>query len=91
MNYFVVICGNGKINLVPFFLILSSLFKPNKPIYIAPAMNKEMWANSLIQNNVKLLKEHGHHFIGPEDGSLACGEYGSGRLVDPEEILNQLK
>ena len=50
-----------------------------------------MWANSLIQNNVKLLKEHGHHFIGPEDGSLACGEYGNGRLVDPVEILNQLK
>ena len=72
-------------------LALTCMIAANKPIYIAPAMNKEMWANSLIQNNVKLLKEHGHHFIGPEDGSLACGEYGSGRLVDPGEILNQLK
>ena len=72
-------------------LALTCMIAANKPIYIAPAMNKEMWANSLIQNNVKLLKEHGHHFIGPEDGSLACGEDGSGRLVDPEEILNQLK
>ena len=35
-------------------------------------------------------KDHGHHFIGPDDGSLACGEYGSGRLVDPSEILKQL-
>ena len=57
-------------------LALTCMIAANKPIYIAPAMNKEMWANSLIQNNVKLLKEHGHHFIGPEDGSLACGEYG---------------
>ena len=72
-------------------LALTCMIAANKPIYIAPAMNKEMWANSLIQNNVKLLKEHGHYFIGPEDGSLACGEYGSGRLVDPGEILNQLK
>ncbi|MDA9659458.1 hypothetical protein N9T69_00810 [Alphaproteobacteria bacterium] len=72
-------------------LALTCMIAANKPIYIAPAMNKEMWANSLIQNNVKLLKEHGHHFIGPEDGSLACGEYGNGRLVDPGEILNQLK
>ena len=72
-------------------LALTCMIAANKPIYIAPAMNKEMWANPLIQNNVKLLQEHGHHFIGPEDGSLACGEYGSGRLVDPGEIINQLK
>ena len=52
---------------------------------------KNVQKSAIIQNNVKLLKEHGHHFIGPEDGSLACGEYGSGRLVDPGEILNQLK
>ena len=72
-------------------LALTCMIAANKPINIAPAMNKEMWANSLIQNNIKLLKEHGHNFIGPDDGSLACGEYGSGRLVDPIEIINQLK
>ena len=71
-------------------LALTCMIAANKPIYIAPAMNKEMWANSLIQKNVQLLKDHGHHFIGPDDGSLACGEYGSGRLVDPNEILKQL-
>ena len=72
-------------------LALTCMIAANKPINIAPAMNKEMWANSLIQNNVQVLKDHGHQFIGPDDGSLACGEYGSGRLVDPHEILNQLK
>ena len=71
-------------------LALTCMIAANKPIYIAPSMNKEMWANSLIQKNVQLLKDHGHHFIGPDDGSLACGEYGSGRLVDPSEILKQL-
>ena len=72
-------------------LALTCMIAANKPIYIAPAMNKEMWANPIIQNNVDYLKKIGHQFIGPDDGSLACGEYGSGRLVDPGEILNQLK
>ena len=66
-------------------------FLPNGNVDIAPAMNKEMWANPIIQNNVDYLKKICHQFIGPDDGSLACGEYGSGRLVDPGEILNQLK
>ena len=64
-------------------LALTCMIAANKPINLAPAMNKEMWANPLIQNNVQKLKDLGHHFIGPDNGSLACGEYGSGRLVDP--------
>tara|TARA_E500000081_G_scaffold107746_1_gene109522 strand:+ start:765 stop:1283 length:519 start_codon:yes stop_codon:yes gene_type:complete len=72
-------------------LALTCMIAANKPINLAPAMNKEMWANPLIQNNVQKLKDLGHHFIGPDNGSLACGEYGSGRLVDPHEILNQIK
>ena len=72
-------------------LALTCMIAANKPINLAPAMNQEMWANPLIQNNVKKLKDLGHHFIGPDNGSLACGEYGSGRLVDPHEILNQIK
>ena len=72
-------------------LALTCMIAANKPINLAPAMNKEMWANPLIQNNVQKLRDLGHHFIGPDNGSLACGEYGSGRLVDPHEILNQIK
>ena len=72
-------------------LALTCMIAANKPINLAPAMNKEMWANPLIQNNVQKLEDLGHHFIGPDNGSLACGEYGSGRLVDPHEILNQIK
>ena len=72
-------------------LALTCMIAANKPIYFAPAMNKEMWANQIIQDNVDYLRKIGHHFIGPDDGSLACGEYGSGRLVDPTEIISQLK
>ena len=72
-------------------LALTCMIAANKPIYFAPAMNKEMWANQIIQDNVDYLNKIGHHFIGPDDGSLACGEYGSGRLVDPSEIISQLK
>ena len=71
-------------------LALTCMIAANKPIHIAPAMNREMWANPIIQKNVQYLKDHGHHFIGPDDGYLACGEYGSGRLVDPSEILKHL-
>ena len=53
-------------------------------------MNKEMWATTHDTKKCSTFKDHGHHFIGPDDGSLACGEYGSGRLVDPSEILKQL-
>ena len=99
-NNFKVICLHGYLQVKPIVskfaqgfcddLALTCMIAANKPIFIAPAMNKEMWANSLIQKNVQLLKDHGHHFIGPDDGSLACGEYGSGRLVDPSEILKLL-
>ena len=72
-------------------LASTCMIAANKPIYFAPAMNKEMWANPLIQKNIKSCEENGHFFIGPDTGSLACGEYGSGRLVEPTEILDQLK
>ena len=64
-------------------LALTCMIAANKPINIAPAMNKEMWANSLIQNNVQVNKDHGHHFIGPDEDYLTCHEYARGRLHDP--------
>ena len=45
-------------------LALTCMIAANKPIYFAPAMNKEMWANPIIQNNVDYLKKIGHQFIG---------------------------
>ena len=68
------------------------MYDCGKQTYVSPAMNKEMWANQIIQDNVDYLKKIGSIILlTPDDGSLTCGEYGSGRLVDPGEIISQLK
>ena len=56
------------------------------PILIAPAMNGKMWEHTATQENVAKLKSRGVHFIGPEEGMLACGYEGVGRLWKVDEI-----
>ncbi len=56
---------------------------------IAPAMNVKMWENGATSDNVRTLKTRGHHFVGPDVGSMACGEIGAGRLADIEEIAQK--
>jgi len=56
------------------------------PILIAPAMNGQMWAHPATQENVEKLKARGVEFIGPEEGMLACGYEGLGRLWKVNEI-----
>ena len=56
------------------------------PILIAPAMNGKMWEHSATQSNVEILKLRGVEFIGPEEGMLACGYEGVGRLWKVEDI-----
>ena len=60
------------------------------PLAIAPAMNQAMWGNSSTQDNCKTLLERGIHFFGPADGLQACGEEGSGRLLDLESIVDSV-
>ncbi|MEM6781671.1 MAG: bifunctional phosphopantothenoylcysteine decarboxylase/phosphopantothenate--cysteine ligase CoaBC, partial [Pseudomonadota bacterium] len=62
----------------------------SKPVFIAPAMNVEMWNNAATQDNVETLKQRGVHFIGPDDGLMACGETGLGRMIEPEDITQTL-
>lgn len=59
----------------------------NTPIFIAPSMNPDMWANPATQDNIALLEQRGIKRIGPNNGMAACGETGTGRLAEPEEIL----
>ena len=56
------------------------------PITIAPAMNRIMWANPAVQDNVELLIARGIRIIGPDSGDQACGEQGPGRMSDPDAI-----
>ena len=58
------------------------------PIYFAPAMNAGMWENPAVVRNVGILQEDGRHFVQPEDGELACGDTGPGRMAEPEEIAD---
>lgn len=58
----------------------------NCPLYLAPAMNHEMWANAATQRNVATLRADGVTLLGPADGPQACGEVGVGRMLEPEEI-----
>jgi phosphopantothenoylcysteine decarboxylase/phosphopantothenate--cysteine ligase len=69
-------------------LASSVLLAANKPVLAAPAMNWKMWANAATQRNIAQLRADGVHFIGPEEGAMACNEWGLGRIADPAEILD---
>lgn len=57
-------------------------------IFIAPAMNMNMWLDKTTQDNYKKISSRGISFIGPADGEQACGDVGPGRMVEPDNILN---
>jgi phosphopantothenoylcysteine decarboxylase/phosphopantothenate--cysteine ligase len=59
------------------------------PVLIAPAMNGKMWKHAATQANVALLQSRGVHFIGPEEGLLACGYEGLGRLWNVDEVIER--
>lgn len=58
------------------------------PIFVAPAMNQEMWAKQATQDNVQTLVSRGVSMLGPSSGSQACGDVGSGRLLEPDDIVS---
>ena len=62
----------------------------DKPVVIAPAMNVRMWQHEATQANVAMLRQRGGTVIEPDEGPMACGEYGPGRLPEPTEIVKQL-
>ncbi len=63
------------------------LLATDKKILVAPAMNLRMWLHPATKRNAAILQKDGVVFIGPEDGGMACGEYGPGRMSEPLEIL----
>lgn len=60
------------------------------PIYVAPAMNENMWKNPITQDNLKALQNYGFKVISPETGFQACGATGPGRMAEPEHIVDYL-
>ena len=71
-------------------LATSILLANNKPLLIAPSMNVKMWNNPATIKNIKTLKKDGHVFVGPDDGEMACGEVGSGKMSKVEDIYREI-
>ncbi len=67
-------------------LLSTILLATRAPVVFAPAMNVQMWANPIVQENVARLRAHGSRFVEPESGELACGWEGRGRLASLEAI-----
>ncbi|MGD9888921.1 MAG: bifunctional phosphopantothenoylcysteine decarboxylase/phosphopantothenate--cysteine ligase CoaBC [Halothiobacillaceae bacterium] len=60
------------------------------PLFLAPAMNRIMWAHPATQANTHTLRQRGAHILGPVAGAQACGETGEGRMLEPSELLERL-
>ena len=63
----------------------------NKQVFLVPAMNVRMWEHQSTKENMRILKSYGYKIIGPAIGDMACGEYGKGKMLDPQEIFNEIK
>lgn len=78
--------ANGFADDMASTLLLAS----NKPVLLAPAMNVAMWSHAATQRNVSVLRADNRIFVGPEDGEMACGEYGTGRMAEPQSIIEAI-
>ena len=63
----------------------------DKEIYLAPAMNVRMWEHPSTNENINKLKNFGYKIIGPEIGDMACGEFGKGKMTEPNEIIKKIE
>ena len=68
-------------------LAATTLLATDKPVLMAPAMNVRMWLHAATQRNRARLEADGVRFVGPDDGAMACGEFGPGRMAEPEAIF----
>lgn len=71
-------------------LAATTLLATDKPVLVAPAMNLRMWLHPATQANMALLESRGVMRVGPNDGEMACGEFGPGRMAEPLEIVAAL-
>jgi phosphopantothenoylcysteine decarboxylase/phosphopantothenate--cysteine ligase len=70
-------------------LLATMVLARDCPLLVAPAMNRQMWENPATQRNVAQLQADGVSILGPASGEQACGEVGAGRMLEPEEILEE--
>ncbi|WP_421692987.1 bifunctional phosphopantothenoylcysteine decarboxylase/phosphopantothenate--cysteine ligase CoaBC [Aestuariivirga sp.] len=71
-------------------LASTALLATDKRVLVAPAMNVRMWRHAATQRNIEVLKRDGVTLVGPNEGEMACGEFGPGRMSEPNEILSSI-
>ncbi len=71
-------------------LLATMVLARDCPLLVAPAMNRQMWENPATQRNVRQLQADGVQILGPASGEQACGEVGVGRMLEPEEIVEEV-
>jgi phosphopantothenoylcysteine synthetase/decarboxylase len=71
-------------------LATTLLLATDKPVVVAPAMNVRMWNHQATRRNIEQLKKDGVQVIEPAEGEMACGEFGPGRLPEPQDIMDSL-
>ncbi|HEY7747799.1 MAG TPA: bifunctional phosphopantothenoylcysteine decarboxylase/phosphopantothenate--cysteine ligase CoaBC [Aestuariivirgaceae bacterium] len=71
-------------------LATTALLATDKPVLIAPAMNVRMWQHPATQRNLGILRQSDIAIVGPNEGDMACGEFGPGRMAEPQEILKAI-
>ncbi len=71
-------------------LLTTLVLASEAPLWLAPAMNRVMWAHPAVQANCRLLAERGVELLGPGEGDQACGEIGPGRMLEPEAMVSAL-
>ena len=79
----------GRLALADALSCVALALRPEAKVLLAPAMNGKMWLHPATQENVRVLRERGCEFIGPEAGALACGYEGVGRLWPVEAIATR--
>jgi phosphopantothenoylcysteine synthetase/decarboxylase len=72
-------------------LATTLLLATDKPVVVAPAMNVRMWNHPATRRNIEQLKKDGVQVIEPAEGEMACGEFGPGRLPEPQDIMDSLR
>ena len=72
-------------------LATAVLLAADKQVLAAPAMNVRMWEHPATKRNLATLKSDGTRFVGPDEGEMACGEYGLGRMAEPKAILETIE
>ena len=72
-------------------LATTTLLATDKPVMVAPAMNVRMWEHAATRENMAVLRERGILEVGPDEGDMACGEYGFGRMSEPAAIAEAIE